>query len=97
MNPQYDCNRTEILKLLLTCFSEAMYLPPTGKFVMLFVIFVVLFLIAKSLITININYLSMPEICFGSKQSLDSNISIKGVSMEICIVSNAGSLALLQH
>lgn len=31
-NPQYDCNRTELLKLLLTCFSEAMYLPPTGWF-----------------------------------------------------------------
>ena len=31
-NPQFDCNRTELLKLLLTCFSEAMYLPPTGWF-----------------------------------------------------------------
>lgn len=30
VNPQFDCNRTELLKLLLTCFSEAMYLPPTG-------------------------------------------------------------------
>ena len=30
LNPQFDCNRTELLKLLLTCFSEAMYLPPTG-------------------------------------------------------------------
>ena len=28
--PQHDQNRTELLKLLLTCFSDAMYLPP-GK------------------------------------------------------------------
>ncbi|XP_063220814.1 protein HID1 isoform X2 [Bacillus rossius redtenbacheri] len=26
--PTYDCNRTELLKLLLTCFSETMYQPP---------------------------------------------------------------------
>ncbi|KAK2572080.1 Protein HID1 [Acropora cervicornis] len=31
LNPQFDCNRTELLKLLLTCFSEAMYLPPTAE------------------------------------------------------------------
>ncbi|XP_020611315.1 protein HID1-like [Orbicella faveolata] len=30
-NPQFDCTRTELLKLLLTCFSEAMYLPPTAE------------------------------------------------------------------
>ncbi|GAB6030879.1 cell wall bioproteinsis protein [Chamberlinius hualienensis] len=29
--PQLDQNRTEILKLLLTCFSQTMYLPPTGE------------------------------------------------------------------
>ncbi|XP_006823997.1 protein HID1-like [Saccoglossus kowalevskii] len=28
--PQADLNRTELLKLLLTCFSEAMYLPPVA-------------------------------------------------------------------
>ncbi|XP_077979763.1 protein HID1-like isoform X1 [Glandiceps talaboti] len=28
--PQADINRTELLKLLLTCFSEAMYLPPVA-------------------------------------------------------------------
>ncbi|XP_030764092.1 protein HID1 [Sitophilus oryzae] len=27
-NPGYDANRTELLKLLLTCFSETMYRPP---------------------------------------------------------------------
>ncbi|XP_051888673.1 protein HID1 [Pristis pectinata] len=27
----HDMNRTELLKLLLTCFSEAMYLPPTSE------------------------------------------------------------------
>ncbi|XP_069779386.1 protein HID1-like [Narcine bancroftii] len=27
----HDLNRTELLKLLLTCFSEAMYLPPTSE------------------------------------------------------------------
>ena len=30
---QHDYNRTELLKLLLTCFSEAIYLSPTGKYV----------------------------------------------------------------
>ncbi|XP_027053270.1 protein HID1-like [Pocillopora damicornis] len=30
-NPQFDCSRSELLKLLLTCFSEAMYLPPTAE------------------------------------------------------------------
>jgi hypothetical protein len=29
--PQHDYNRTEILKLLLTCFSETIYVPPVGK------------------------------------------------------------------
>ena len=29
--PVQDYHRTELLKLLLTCFSEAMYLPPSGK------------------------------------------------------------------
>ena len=28
----HDVNRTELLKLLLTCFSEAMYLSPAGQF-----------------------------------------------------------------
>jgi len=28
--PQHDQNRTELLKLLLTCFSDAMYLPPVA-------------------------------------------------------------------
>ncbi|KAL1494941.1 hypothetical protein ABEB36_010442 [Hypothenemus hampei] len=28
-NPTFDSNRTELLKLLLTCFSETMYQPPT--------------------------------------------------------------------
>ncbi|KAJ8959060.1 hypothetical protein NQ318_022316 [Aromia moschata] len=28
-NPAFDVNRTELLKLLLTCFSETMYQPPT--------------------------------------------------------------------
>ncbi|KAJ8923040.1 hypothetical protein NQ315_001588 [Exocentrus adspersus] len=28
-NPVFDTNRTELLKLLLTCFSETMYQPPT--------------------------------------------------------------------
>ena len=27
----HDSNRTEILKLLLTCFSQTMYLPPSGE------------------------------------------------------------------
>ncbi|GCB81461.1 hypothetical protein scyTo_0023147, partial [Scyliorhinus torazame] len=27
----HDLNRTELLKLLLTCFSEAVYLPPTSE------------------------------------------------------------------
>lgn len=30
-NHTHDQNRTEIIKLLLTCFSETMYLPPVGK------------------------------------------------------------------
>ncbi|XP_071968559.1 protein HID1 [Engystomops pustulosus] len=30
-NHTYDLNRTELLKLLLTCFSEAMYLPPSSE------------------------------------------------------------------
>jgi hypothetical protein len=30
-NATYDHNRTELLKLLLTCFSETMYLPPVRK------------------------------------------------------------------
>uniref|UniRef100_A0A672HVF1 HID1 domain containing b n=1 Tax=Salarias fasciatus TaxID=181472 RepID=A0A672HVF1_SALFA len=30
-NSAHDMNRTELLKLLLTCFSEAMYLPPSGN------------------------------------------------------------------
>lgn len=30
-HPQYDTNRTELLKLLLTCFSETVYQPPAGK------------------------------------------------------------------
>lgn len=29
--PQHDQNRMEILKLLLTCFSQTMYLPPVGE------------------------------------------------------------------
>jgi len=29
--PAHDSNRTELLKLLLTCFSETMYQPPVGK------------------------------------------------------------------
>ena len=29
--PQIDSNRTEILKLLLTCFSETMYYVPSGE------------------------------------------------------------------
>uniref|UniRef100_A0A3P8ZXD6 HID1 domain containing b n=1 Tax=Esox lucius TaxID=8010 RepID=A0A3P8ZXD6_ESOLU len=29
LNYTHDLNRTELLKLLLTCFSEAMYLPPS--------------------------------------------------------------------
>ncbi|CAG7727053.1 unnamed protein product [Allacma fusca] len=28
--PQHDCNRTEILKLLLACFSETIYIQPSG-------------------------------------------------------------------
>ncbi|XP_026285011.1 protein HID1 isoform X2 [Frankliniella occidentalis] len=28
-HPQYDTNRTELLKLLLTCFSETVYQPPS--------------------------------------------------------------------
>lgn len=28
--PQYDTARTELLKLLMTCFSEIMYKPPAG-------------------------------------------------------------------
>ena len=31
-NLQYDQNRCDILKLMLTCFSETMYLPPVGKY-----------------------------------------------------------------
>ena len=27
----YNQHRNELLKLLLTCFSESMYLPPVGK------------------------------------------------------------------
>lgn len=30
--PQHDSSRTEILKLLLTCFSETIYIQPVGKF-----------------------------------------------------------------
>ncbi|XP_034563422.1 protein HID1-like [Notolabrus celidotus] len=30
LNYAHDLNRTELLKLLLTCFSEAMYLPPSS-------------------------------------------------------------------
>ncbi|KAM4664479.1 protein HID1 [Discoglossus pictus] len=30
-NHTHDLNRTELLKLLLTCFSEAMYLPPSSE------------------------------------------------------------------
>ena len=30
-NHTFDSNRMEILKLLQTCFSETMYLPPVGK------------------------------------------------------------------
>ncbi|KAJ8013503.1 hypothetical protein DPEC_G00030460 [Dallia pectoralis] len=30
LNYTHDLNRTELLKLLLTCFSEAMYLPPSS-------------------------------------------------------------------
>ena len=30
--PIHDRNRTEILKLLLTCFSETIYLTPSGSF-----------------------------------------------------------------
>ncbi|XP_030631630.1 protein HID1-like [Chanos chanos] len=30
LNYLHDLNRTEVLKLLLTCFSEAMYLPPSA-------------------------------------------------------------------
>uniref|UniRef100_A0A3B5A342 Protein HID1-like n=1 Tax=Stegastes partitus TaxID=144197 RepID=A0A3B5A342_9TELE len=30
LNYVHDLNRTELLKLLLTCFSEAMYLPPSS-------------------------------------------------------------------
>ena len=30
--PAHDFIRTELLKLLLTCFSEAIYLPPHGKY-----------------------------------------------------------------
>ncbi|TRY70371.1 hypothetical protein TCAL_04485 [Tigriopus californicus] len=29
-NPQYDLNRRELLRLLQTCFSQSMYLPPVG-------------------------------------------------------------------
>jgi hypothetical protein len=29
--PSNDRNRTEILKLLLTCFSEAIYMQPSGN------------------------------------------------------------------
>lgn len=29
--PQQDSNRVEVLKLILTTFSETMYLPPTCK------------------------------------------------------------------
>ncbi|MEE6528732.1 hypothetical protein FKM82_017239, partial [Ascaphus truei] len=31
LNHTHDLNRTELLKLLLTCFSEAMYLPPSSE------------------------------------------------------------------
>ncbi|XP_036408842.1 protein HID1 [Megalops cyprinoides] len=31
LNYTHDLNRTELLKLLLTCFSEAMYLPPSSS------------------------------------------------------------------
>ncbi|XP_072229876.1 protein HID1b [Leuresthes tenuis] len=31
LNYVHDMNRTELLKLLLTCFSEAMYLPPSSE------------------------------------------------------------------
>ncbi|KAM4524203.1 protein HID1-like isoform 2-T2 [Odontesthes bonariensis] len=31
LNYIHDMNRTELLKLLLTCFSEAMYLPPSSE------------------------------------------------------------------
>ena len=30
-HPQQDYNRVEVLKLILTTFSETMYLPPTSK------------------------------------------------------------------
>ncbi|XP_069016087.1 protein HID1b [Embiotoca jacksoni] len=31
LNYVHDLNRTELLKLLITCFSEAMYLPPSSE------------------------------------------------------------------
>ena len=30
-SPAFDQHRMEILKLIMTCFSETMYLPPVGK------------------------------------------------------------------
>ncbi len=29
--PQFDMNRRELLRLLETCFSQSMYLPPVGE------------------------------------------------------------------
>ena len=34
MNQTHDAHRGEILKLMLTCFSETMYLPPVGEFML---------------------------------------------------------------
>ena len=31
VNAQYELHRMEILKLILTCFSETMYMPPVGE------------------------------------------------------------------
>lgn len=34
-SPQYDYHRVEILKLLLTTFSETMYLPPSSMIILI--------------------------------------------------------------
>lgn len=36
INVTYDQHRGEILKLLLTCFSETMYLPPVGLYMFIY-------------------------------------------------------------
>ena len=47
--PQLDSNRTEILRLLITCFSETMYLSPDGTSNVTWHVWWMVFLCASSI------------------------------------------------